>query len=44
MYFPKADMDFNVKKLVRDAGTALSRVVQVCYSIVNWYQYRSFGG
>jgi hypothetical protein len=44
MYFPKADMDFNVKKLVRDAGTALSRVVQVCYSIVNWYQYRSLGG
>jgi hypothetical protein len=30
MYFPKADMDFNVKKFVRDAGTALSRVVQVC--------------
>jgi protein associated with RNAse G/E len=29
MYFHKGDMDFNVKKLVRDAGTALSRVVQV---------------
>jgi hypothetical protein len=29
MYFPKPEMDFNVKKLVRDAGTALSRVVQV---------------
>lgn len=23
-------MDFNVKRLVRDAGTAISRVVQVC--------------
>lgn len=23
------NMDFNVKKLVKDAGTALSRVVQV---------------
>jgi hypothetical protein len=29
MYFPKPEMDFNMKKLVRDAGTALSRVVQV---------------
>ncbi|XP_023722658.1 endophilin-B1 isoform X1 [Cryptotermes secundus] len=29
MYFPKAEMDFNMKKLVRDAGTALSRVVQL---------------
>jgi hypothetical protein len=33
MYFPKAEMDFNMKKFVRDAGTALSRVVQVRYSI-----------
>jgi hypothetical protein len=42
MYFPKAEMDFNVKKLVRDAGTALSRVVQVSCSIeLTWYQYRS---
>jgi endophilin-B len=29
MYFPKPEMDFNMKKLVRDAGTALSRVVQL---------------
>lgn len=42
MYFPKAEMDFNMKKLVRDAGTALSRVVQVCNSIeLTWYQYGS---
>lgn len=27
-------MDFNVKKLVRDAGTALSRVVQVLSPIL----------
>ncbi|PSN29909.1 Endophilin-B1 [Blattella germanica] len=29
MYFPKPEMDFNMKKLVREAGTALSRVVQL---------------
>ncbi|XP_021913236.1 endophilin-B1 [Zootermopsis nevadensis] len=29
MYFPKPEMDFNMKKFVRDAGTALSRVVQL---------------
>jgi hypothetical protein len=34
MYFPKAEMDFNMKKLVRDAGTALSRVVQVLNCIL----------
>jgi len=30
-------MDFNVKKLVRDAGTALSRVVQVLKGY--WEEY-----
>jgi hypothetical protein len=36
MYFPKTEMDFNMKKFVRDAGTALSRVVQVCYCIESY--------
>lgn len=29
MYFPKSEMDFNMKKFVREAGTAFSRVVQL---------------
>lgn len=30
-------MDFNVKKLVRDAGTALSRVVQVKHYLSEFF-------
>jgi hypothetical protein len=43
MYFPKPEMDFNVKKLVRDAGTALSRVVQVLSRILQAVE-RLLGG
>jgi hypothetical protein len=37
MYFPKTEMDFNMKKFVRDAGTALSRVVQVRNCIESYH-------
>lgn len=30
-------MDFNVKKLVKDAGAALSRVVQVFYYYLHFF-------
>jgi len=43
MYFPKPEMDFNMKKLVRDAGTALSRVVQVLRCILQAME-RLLGG
>jgi hypothetical protein len=43
MYFPKPEMDFNMKKLVRDAGTALSRVVQV-FSCILQVVERLLGG